>query len=275
MNTKTFETYVLEKGALIEKALDSFLPRETEHPRAIHEAMRYSVFGGGKRIRPVLTLAVSELLGGSQAEALLPACAVELIHSYSLIHDDLPVMDNDDTRRGKPSCHKKYGEAIALLTGDALLTFAFQLLARGESPEKSKRFVGEITKAAGTEGMIGGQVLDLQAEEQGCDLAEFDEMTLRKTARLIEVSCLLGAISADADEAKERSISRFGRYLGFAFQVVDDIIDRDGYLRFMTETEAQEKATVLIQKAKEELSKFGQAAEALNFVADSTLERKR
>ncbi|MBI4388483.1 MAG: polyprenyl synthetase family protein [Candidatus Omnitrophica bacterium] len=275
MNTKTLETYLQEKSALIEETLDAYLPQATETPKTIHEAMRYSVLGGGKRIRPVLTLAVSELFGGFEEEAIIPACAVELIHSYSLIHDDLPVMDNDDTRRGKASCHKKFGDAIALLAGDALLTHAFQLLATVKNPEKSKRFAEVLAKAAGTEGMIGGQVLDLEAATKDFDLLKLDEVTLRKTARLIEVSSLLGAISAGVDETTERSISRFGRYLGIAFQVMDDIIDRDGYLRLMTSDEAKNKAAVLIQKAKEELSPLGGAREMLNLISEAILNRKR
>ncbi len=271
MNPKILETSLQEKSALIEKSLDSYLPRETESPRIIHEAMRYSVLGGGKRLRPMLTLAVAELFNGSQEEALIPACAVEFIHSYSLIHDDLPVMDNDDVRRGKPTCHKKYGDAIALLTGDALLTHAFQLLAQVKDSRKSKRFTEALARAAGTEGMIGGQVLDLEVAHEGLNLSKLDEVTFRKTARLIEVSCLLGAISAGVDEVKERAISRFGGYLGIAFQVVDDIIDGNGYLRLMSQEEARSKATILIHKAKEELSQFGEVAKTLNFMADSVL----
>ena len=260
---------------MIEKALDLYLPKADEHPAIIHEAMRYSVMDGGKRIRPVLTLAVNELFGGMVEEAILPACAIELIHSYSLVHDDLPTLDNDDLRRGKPSCHKKYGEAIALLTGDALLTFAFQLLGQMEDSAKSARLAHEISKAAGTSGMIGGQVLDIQAMASEIKLPQLDDINARKTGELIKVSCLAGAVVGGASEEEEMRILRFGEYLGFAFQVVDDIIDRDGCLRFMSEREARAKAQMLTDKAKTELAIFRkETSEILCLIADAILDRK-
>ena len=271
-----FDTYLREKGVLIEKALETHLPAETKYPPVIHEAMRYAVLGGGgKRIRPVLTLAVSEMLGASEGEAMIPACAVELIHSYSLIHDDLPCMDNAETRRGKPSCHKKFGEAIALLAGDALLTLAFQLLTTLKPSENNLRLIREIANAVGTSGMIGGQLVDIESAEKRLDLPALDDMNKRKTGALIQVSCLTGAIAAGAACDQEHRILKFGEYLGFAFQVVDDIIDGDGYLQLMNEKAAREKARLLVQKAKEELSSFQAAGETLCLIADALLERKR
>ncbi len=269
------ETYLQEKSVQIEKALDFYLPK-LNHPPVIHEAIRYAVMGNGKRIRPVLTLAVNELFHGRAEDAILPACAIELIHSYSLVHDDLPCLDNDDIRRGKPSCHKQYGEALALLTGDALLTLAFQLLAQIEDAEISKRLSFEIANAAGTLGMIGGQVLDIQANTGSITLDQLNDINARKTGELFKASCLAGAISAHASEEEELRILRFGEYLGFAFQVVDDIIDGDGYLRFMNKEEALEKARILTEKAKNELSIFKEeAAEVLFLIADTVLNRKQ
>jgi len=268
------KTILKDKSALIEEALDKCLPRSDAHPAVIHEAMRYAVLGGGKRIRPVLTLSVSEMLGGSLEEALVPACAIEMIHAYSLIHDDLPVMDDDDVRRGRPTCHKKFGEDIALLTGDALLTLAFQTLSGIGDLEKRTRINHEIARAAGTAGMIGGQVLDIKEQKNGLSLDALDDLNRRKTGELIKVSCLSGAIVAGASDEEEARILRFGSHLGFAFQIVDDIIDRDGYLSFMSERDARKKACSLVDEAKRELSIFQPACEALCLLTDAITDRK-
>jgi len=270
----SLQTYLQERSAGIQKALDAYLPKADTYPPLIHEAMRYSVLGDGKRIRPVLTLAVNEMLGGGDGQAMIPACAIEFIHSYSLVHDDLPFMDNDDIRRGKPSCHKKYGEAVALLAGDALLTYAFQLLGTLEFSERSARLIREIAMAAGTTGMIGGQLLDIQSGKNRSNLEVLDDINRRKTGQLIKVSCLAGALVGGASPEQESRILRFGEYLGFAFQVVDDIIDGNGYLFFMNEQEARKKAEMLVDKAKDELSVFKTTGEKLRLIADSILERK-
>ena len=275
INAMPVDAYLKEKSVLIERSLESYLPKASENPTIIHEAMRYAVLGNGKRLRPILTLAVNEMCGGSEEKAMIPACAVELIHTYSLVHDDLPLMDNDDMRRGKPSCHKKYGDAIALLTGDALLTLAFELLGKLENRNNAALLVRIIAEAAGTLGMIGGQVLDIQSVDQKLGLDQLDEINQRKTGALIQTSCHAGAIAGGANEAEKRRILKFGQYLGFAFQIVDDIIDRDGCLRFMSEEEAKKKAQHLTDQAKKELNQFGKAGEKLCMIADSILERKR
>ncbi|PIQ86446.1 MAG: hypothetical protein COV74_04520 [Candidatus Omnitrophica bacterium CG11_big_fil_rev_8_21_14_0_20_45_26] len=273
MMTEILVSYLKEKSKVIEKALDAYLPSIEEVPPMIHEAMRYTVLNGGKRIRPVLTLAVCDMFGGQEKDALAAACAIELIHTYSLIHDDLPCMDNADTRRGKESCHQKYGEAAALLTGDALLTHAFQILASLDEQAMSLRLVRELAQAAGTRGMIGGQVLDMQLNKTDQDLAKLDDMNQRKTGALIQMSCLAGAITAHAGFDEEERISSFGRHLGFAFQIVDDIIDGDGYLRFMSAKQAKQKAEALIKQAKEEISCFQAKNEKLCLLADAVLNR--
>ena len=268
-------TYTQEKSSLVEKALEHYLPESVRHPSVIHDAMRYAVLGNGKRIRPVLTLAVCEMFGGPEDQALIAACAIELIHSYSLVHDDLPLMDNDDFRRGQPSCHKKFGEGVALLAGDALLTLAFQILGELNHSEHSLRLIREIAEAAGTSGMIGGQVLDIQAEAGNLTLENLEEINRKKTGALIRVSCLAGAIMGGAKPEQELRILRFGEYLGFAFQLIDDILDSDGFRKFLSEKEARDKASFLIRDAKAELTPFGQSAEKLNLLADFILDRKR
>lgn len=250
------DAYFQERLTRIERSLDELLPKPAQRLSRIHEAMRYSVLEGGKRIRPLLCLAVSEMLGGREEEALIPACAVELIHSYSLIHDDLPCLDNDELRRGKPTCHKKYGEAIALLTGDALLTLAFQVVSKLKDSKKAHRILAEFGQAAGTFGMVGGQVLELVVDPNEVDLPLLDAIHIYKTGQLIKVSCLAGAIIAGAKPEEEAHILRFGEYLGFAFQIIDDILDGDGYLRFMSAHEAKEKAQEVIEKAKQEVASF-------------------
>lgn len=269
------EVYFKKKRALIEKALRKALPAESAEPSVLHEAMRYAVLGEGKRIRPILTLAVSEMFGGKERDAIAPACAVELIHAYSLIHDDLPVMDNADMRRGRPSCHKQFGETTALLAGDALLTLAFEVLGKsGSDPAVQLKLVKLVAEAAGSLGMVGGQVLDLESGGRRMGPAQLDRMNRMKTGALIRASCEAGAISAGAGLSAECRISRFGHYLGFAFQVVDDIIDQDGYLILMGASRAREKAAFLIRQAKQELSGFGKKAEMLRLIAQAVLERK-
>jgi geranylgeranyl diphosphate synthase, type II len=256
----------------IDGALKRFLPRDSQLPKVLHEAMRYSVLNGGKRIRPLLTLFVTEMLGGDEAQALIPASAIEFIHCYSLIHDDLPCLDNDDVRRGKATCHRKYGEAIALLAGDGLLTLAFHVLGKLRNQNQANRIMSELSRAAGTHGMVGGQVLDMLSVGIELDLPALDNIHIRKTGQLIKVSCLAGAIVGRANRKEERHILRFGEYLGFAFQIVDDILDGDGYLKHMGQHEAREKAADLIFKAKRELSSFKRNSELMH-LTDLILNR--
>lgn len=267
------ESYLQEKARLVHRALDAYLPSPDSEPRIIHDAMRYMVLGDGKRIRPILTLAVAEMCGGSAEEAMLPACAIELIHTYSLIHDDLPALDNDEMRRGRATCHKQFGEAVAVLAGDALLTFAFELLGHMENAGKGLRLVREIADAIGTCGMIGGQVRDIQSQNVKIDLRALDQINREKTGRLIQVSCLAGAIVAGVNESQESHILRFGAHLGFAFQIVDDIMDSEGYRKLMPEKNARQTANNFIARAKKELETFGAQCEHLNRLADFVLER--
>ena len=252
-----------------------FLPRASAYPPLVHEAMHYAVLGGGKRFRPRVVLAACEAVGGHPHEALLPACAVEMIHAYSLVHDDLPALDNDDTRRGKPTCHKQFGEAIAILAGDALLTHAFQLLGQVRPAEKAIALVRELSQAAGTEGMIGGQVADIllaqNGKSQSLDLSTLDDISRHKTGRLIQASAVLGAIAGTDSSAKIRRIQRFGEALGLAFQVIDDIMDGDGYLQVIQPDQARRKAEVLLQQAKQEAASFGKRGTRLIELADFLL----
>jgi len=264
-------------SGMIEKALKRYLPAESLYPREIHEAMRYAVLNGGKRFRPVLVLSACEAVGGDPRKALLPACAVELIHCYSLVHDDLPALDNDEMRRGMPTCHRKFGEALAVLTGDALLTRAFELLGGVQPPAKALTLLRELADAAGTKGMIGGQVVDIQFSSNGSrpalDFSALDYINRHKTGRLIRVSAVMGAIVGTRSTSKLKHMQRYGEALGLAFQVVDDIMDGDGYLRLMNFNEAQQKAEELISKAEREALTFGARGKQLIELANFLLTR--
>ena len=218
-------------GAATEAALEAALPPETAWPETIHRAVRYSLFAGGKRIRPVLVLAAGEAVGAPRAELLPLACAVEMIHTYSLIHDDLPAMDNDDLRRGKPTSHKVFGEAIAILAGDALLTHAFQLLASVplavDEALARRRLAATavLAEACGTGGLIGGQVMDLESEGRATSAAALERLHRAKTGALL-AACVRGsAILGGARTDELEALSRYGAAIGLAFQVVDDVLD--------------------------------------------------
>ena len=267
------DAYFKKNIKYLDTCLDEALLGAKTYPALIHESMRYMVFSGGKRIRPILALCCCEVCGGRRTDVSIPAMAIELIHTFSLIHDDLPCMDNDDVRRGKPTCHKKYGEAYALLAGDALITYAFELLSRLPRTKRSMRILAELTKAAGTLGMIGGQVVDKLSENREVSLPVLDYINVNKTGKLIAVSCLIGAIAAGARKKEERAILKYGEYLGFAFQVVDDIIDGDGYIRFMSKHEAFQRAEELIHNAQMAVHCFGSKSRRLKQIADFVLNR--
>lgn len=213
--------------AAVNAALDRFLPRAGTRPATLHRAMRYSLFAGGKRLRPALCLAAAEACGGTWDDALPLACAVECIHTYSLIHDDLPAMDNDDFRRGKPTNHKVFGEGIAILAGDALLTIAFEIAAqaRGWPRYPHQRLILELAEAAGSRQLVGGQVADLEAEGRRVSVAELRYIHERKTSALLRCAVRLGGMSANCPPALLEALSGFGYYVGLAFQVIDDILD--------------------------------------------------
>lgn len=220
--------FLAEASKRVNRALDGYLPRASAKPATLHKAMRYSIFAGGKRLRPAMCLAAAEACGGDIAKALPAAAAVECIHTYSLIHDDLPCMDDDDFRRGRPTCHRVFGEGVAVLAGDALLTAAFEILAKTQ-PTARYSVAAMITKlaaAAGSRHLIAGQVADLEAEG-GAPASEthLRFIHLNKTAALIEASLCLGAMSANALPRQLDALTRFGRNLGLAFQVIDDILD--------------------------------------------------
>jgi geranylgeranyl diphosphate synthase, type II len=238
-----------EDRLAVDAALERLLPADTTPPFSIHTAMRYSVFAGGKRMRPILCLETARIFSSEVRPALHPACAIEFIHTYSLIHDDLPALDNDDLRRGKPTCHKKFGEAIAILAGDALLTLAFESI--GATPVPAERRVSiltEVATAAGTiNGMVGGQVADLEAEGKRVDPQMLEYIHRSKTAALIRSSIAAGALCAGAGPDDVACLRRFGETIGWAFQVTDDILDVEESSAALGKTAgkdiAQQKAT--------------------------------
>ena len=284
--------YLSKKKELVDAELDRLLPQPLGLERSVCEAMRYSVFAGGKRIRPVLLLATNELLAGSEADALPAACALEMIHAYSLIHDDLPCMDDGKLRRGKPTVHIQFGEAIALLAGDALLTLAFETVAL--CPDKIvAKLVHELAHAAGTMGMVGGQVADIEWTGKDLEFPTLEYIHSHKTGALIAASVRMGAIAAGADEDELKSLTGYGRSLGLAFQISDDIIDVESpsevtgkdsgadaekgkltYPAFFGLTESREHCLALIRQAKEHLEGFGPKAGILEAIADLVGSRK-
>jgi geranylgeranyl diphosphate synthase, type II len=280
---------------IVDAALQNLLPAEATPPSSIHEAMRYSVFAGGKRLRPILCIEAARIFAVDVTPALHPACAIEFIHTYSLIHDDLPALDNDDLRRGKPTCHKKFGEATAILAGDALLTLAFETI--GQAPidaERRVKMLLEISTAAGTvDGMVGGQVADLEAEGKpvGAEMLEYIHRS--KTAALIRASIASGAICAGAPDEDVGHLRRFGAAIGWAFQVTDDILDVEESSAALGKTAgkdaAQQKATYpsvfglqqsheianeLSTKAIAELDAYGERAARLREIAEYLVRRR-
>jgi geranylgeranyl diphosphate synthase, type II len=224
----TLSEYLTEQIRLVDAELDRWTPAESMPPTIVHRAMRYSLFAGGKRIRPILCMEAARTVSGQCEGVEAAACALEMVHTYSLIHDDLPALDNDDLRRGKPTCHKVFGEAMAILAGDALLTCAFEVLAfvRMVSLDRRARMVQELAVAAGTpRGMVAGQVADLEGERQTPDPRLLETIHRAKTGALIRASLRIGAIYAGADDAQLEALSCYGEHVGLAFQIVDDILD--------------------------------------------------
>ena len=279
----------------VEAALDQLLPPEDTPPPSIHRAVRYAVFAGGKRIRPILCLEAARIFEPDGRAALRVASALEFIHTYSLIHDDLPALDNDDLRRGKPTCHKKFGEATAILAGDALLTLAFQTLALADiEPARRVPIIREVATAAGTvNGMVGGQVADLEAEGKEITPEMLEYIHKAKTAALIRASVVAGAISGGAGDADIARLRRFGESIGWAFQVVDDILDVEESSAALGKTagkdRAQRKATYpalyglekshvlateLATRAIQELSSYGERAQRLRELAEFLVLRR-
>ncbi|HUJ10554.1 MAG TPA: farnesyl diphosphate synthase [Verrucomicrobiae bacterium] len=297
MNGHSFNLnrYLDRTGQRVNSALDQLLPPLTADPPTIHKAMRYSIFAGGKRIRPVLCLAACEAVGGKPSAALPLACAVECIHTYSLIHDDLPCMDDDDLRRGKPTNHKIFGEGIAVLAGDALLTEAFALVAKARPPKRYpvQTLLNDLAFAAGSRRLIAGQVQDLEGEDHQLGLEEVRRTHLNKTAALITTAIRLGAMAGNATPAELKRLTRYGQDLGLAFQVIDDILDATSTKEVMGKSvradqknhkstfpgvlgldRSREFAADLIADAHQQLSVFGKSAEPLRAIADFFLTRQ-
>jgi len=291
------QAYLAERRALVDTALERHLPSEAAPPLTIHRAMRYSVMAGGKRLRPILVIAGAEAVGGAATMVMPTACALEMIHTYSLIHDDLPAMDDDDYRRGRLTNHKVFGDAIAILAGDALLTLAFRLIADNadlvSDPRVIRDVVAEIADAAGTVGMVGGQVVDIESEGKAISAETLEYIHRHKTAALIRASLRVGARLAGGDVKAVAAITEAGSDLGLAFQIVDDILDVEGSLEELGKTagsdERKQKATypgihgreasrrqakMLIDRAKERLGVFGQRSAPLLALADYVVERK-
>ncbi len=284
-----------EDRLAVDAALERLLPAQTAPPSSVHTAMRYSVFAGGKRIRPILCLETARIFTSNVTPALYPACALEFIHTYSLIHDDLPALDNDDLRRGKPTCHKKFGEALAILAGDALLTLAFETISATLVPsERCVSILGEVASAAGTiNGMVGGQVADVEAEGKRVDPQTLEYIHRSKTAALIRASITAGALCAGAGPEDVARLRRFGETIGWAFQVTDDILDVEESSAALGKTAgkdmAQQKATYpsvfglersheiakdLATKAIAELIPYAERASRLREIAEFLVLRR-
>jgi geranylgeranyl diphosphate synthase type II len=296
--TKEFvlDSYLRESTEAVNQALDRFLPKAKTKPSTIQTAMRYSLFAGGKRLRPALCLAAGEACGGARNEALSFACAVECIHTYSLVHDDLPAMDNDDFRRGKPTNHKVYGEGIAILAGDGLLTQAFEILVQGKATKRysHQAMVLELAHASGSLQLIAGQVADLEGEGKEIAFPELQYIHERKTSALLRCAVRLGGMSANCTDAQLKGLSNFGYYVGLAFQVIDDILDvtqtteqlgktagkdvtaqKATYPALVGLDKSREIAATLTKKAYRSLEPFKGKAVALEALAKYLLERDR
>jgi geranylgeranyl diphosphate synthase type II len=269
------QSYLAARIAAVEHALHGFLPRAAVRPATIHAAMRYSLFAGGKRLRPVLTIAAAEACGGTLEAALPHASAVECIHTYSLVHDDLPCMDDDDLRRGRPTNHKVYGEGVAVLAGDALLTVAFEILAQAQGTTRYPvaALIAELAHASGSQWLIGGQVADLEGEGRALSGAELKYIHRCKTAALLTASIRLGAMSANATPKQLAALTVFGQSLGLAFQVIDDILDVTQTTEKLGKTAGKDvKATKATYPAVFGLAKSRAEAHRLTRKAHTALE---
>ena len=290
-----FEKYLIETKKVVEDALDFSL--SPEKPEILRESMRYSLLAGGKRIRPILCLASCSLAGGDPNLAVPTAVAIEMIHTMSLIHDDLPSMDNDDLRRGRPTNHKVYGDAIAILAGDALLTRAFEMVSlrsHGVSPERLLNVVGELSLVAGAPGLVGGQVVDLECEGKEVDLETLEYIHLHKTGALLKASVRTGAMIAGADTKMLDALTKYARGIGLAFQIIDDILDvtsnseilgktagkdlladKTTYPKLLGLEESKRRALTLVKNAKEAIMPWGKDAICLIALADFITNRDR
>jgi len=292
--------YLQEKKELVDLALEEYLPKKEETPASLYEAMRYSLFAGGKRIRPILSMAAFDAVGGRGNEILPFACALEMIHAYSLIHDDLPAIDNDDFRRGKLTSHKVFGEAIAILAGDALLTEAFHVMAdqlnrkdQWYDPGLILDLVNEVARAAGVLGMVGGQVVDVESEGKEVDVPTVEYIHSHKTGAMIQVSIRAGARLGGARGESLTALTRYGESVGLAFQVTDDILNVEGKAELLGKSigsdlakrkatypsvlgveESKRRARELVERAVGALSSFGEEADPLREIARFIVARE-
>ena len=292
------EAYLAGRRRAVDEALEHHLPAVTAAPPIVHEAMRYSVFAGGKRLRPILVIAGAEAVGGRMADVMPTACCFELIHTYSLIHDDLPAMDDDDFRRGRPTSHKAFGEAVAILAGDGLLTHALGLVAvnasLGKAPlEAFPRVLAEITEAAGTAGMIGGQVVDIQSEGKTVSAETLEYIHSHKTGALIRAAVRVGAILGAGGEREVAALTAYGERIGLAFQIVDDVLDVEGSLATLGKTPGSDqrkrkitypglhglerswaRARALSRDAGDAIAPLGEPAAPLRALAEFVVSRR-
>jgi geranylgeranyl diphosphate synthase type II len=289
---------ILEQGQeLADEALERLLPAGTQYPPTIHQAMRHSVFAGGKRLRPILCMEAARMIAGSLPDGIADlGAAIEMLHTYSLIHDDLPALDNDDLRRGRPTCHKAFGEATAILAGDALQTHAYEVMANLSCPAEARvRIVAELAHGTGTiEGMIGGQVMDLEAEHSKPDLKTVDYIHRSKTGALITASLVTGGLYAGGTADDIRRLRCFGQSIGLAFQIVDDVLDLTQSSEQLGKTagkdkssekatypvlfgidESLKKADTLVTTCLEQLEPYGSRGETLKSLAHYLVERKK
>jgi farnesyl diphosphate synthase len=291
-----FESRIKETAALVEEALDRLLPRRAGPLGRVVDAMRHSALDGGKRLRPFLVIAAADMFGAPRARSIRAGCAVEMIHCYSLIHDDLPAMDDSDLRRGRPSAHKAFDEATAILAGDALLTQAFEILAEEAThPDAAVRcrLALELARASGKEGMVGGQMIDIYAEQKNFDLAGIEELQRLKTGAIIRFSAMAGGIVGGASDAEVNALRLYAEDLGLAFQIVDDLLDAFGdasalgkpvgqdadmdkatFVKLLGADGAREQAKMLVERAKAHLDRFGDRALPLEGAADFVFTRK-
>ena len=293
------KSYLNEKKAMVDRTLEAYMP-EPEGPASdVINAMKYSLFAGGKRLRPILCIAGTEAVGGTEKDCLNVACALELIHTYSLIHDDLPMMDDDDLRRGKPTNHKVFGEAVALLAGDGLLTEAFKLMTKADltkhvAPQVLLKVISLISHASGYQGMVGGQVVDIQSEGKAVDFSTVKFIHTHKTGALISASVASGAILGRGNESQLQAIISYGRKIGLAFQISDDILDIEGDTKALGKKagadekkgkityplvfglkKSKEIQSELVEAAVESLRAFDHTAEPLRLIAQYIIERKK
>ncbi len=290
--------FLKQEGEIVNKALEKYLPKENEYPENIMKAMRYSVLNPGKRIRPILLLNAYELCGGKKRDALFFACAIEFIHCYSLIHDDLPAMDDDDLRRGKPTSHKVFGEDMAILAGDALLTYAFETISNPKNISKNinqlnvLKSIHRLSNASGIYGMVGGQVVDVISENKKIEKSTLEYIHKHKTGALLSVSLEIGGILANADKKTIDVLKKYGECIGLTFQIVDDLLDIFGDEKSLGKPigsdqnkkkstypflygidKAKEDAFNLTEKAKKEISYFGKKSQVFSDLADFILNR--